>query len=104
MNDFGRSVILSGFDNVVTKKISYLERKLLPVFRLLYREVFVHRVGREMLEVAELLIALHDPANLKIVFELYRRSLIAHKKVLLQVRVGFTLHESNALDTSALID
>lgn len=45
-----------------------------------------------------------NPPDLEIICELDLRSVVAHEHVALEVRVRLALHDSEALETPALID
>jgi hypothetical protein len=56
-----------------------------------------------MLEIVEKKIARDDPAYLKIISELNRWLFITHEELLFKIWIWLALHQSKALETSALI-
>jgi len=57
-----------------------------------------------MLKIIEEKVALHYPLDLEVISKLNRRFFIAHKEILLEIRVRLALHQRKTLKTSTLID
>jgi hypothetical protein len=64
--------LITAVVNEVAKVIAELKGQFLAIFRLLDREILIHWVCWQMLEIVEKKIARDDPAYLKIISELNR--------------------------------
>ena len=102
--DLCRRVTLVTVKEQVAEIVTKFEWELLSILWLLDRQVLIHGVGRKLIKIAEHLVALDDPSNFEVVWELNRWFFGAHEQLGLIVGIRFTLHPCKPLVASALVD